>query len=273
MERNDLLTERNLFKWAFLPYTSVKNRKWEKVANNVWMYTNRIVNICLLENEHKELIMVDAGMPKDYKVIMQDIKSQFKGRIPAAIILTHGHFDHVGSLVNILAEWDIPVYASEKEIPYLTGTKDYPGERFSRKGLVALLSRSFPNEGINLGDKVVSLPENQTVPLLEEWVWMYTPGHTPGHISLYNRKMKVMIAGDAVVTVKQESLFAVLTQRYSLNGPPAYFTPDRKAARQSIIQLAQKPIRYLVTGHGPVIRGEGFIDAELRKLVKVYRAE
>lgn len=261
-----------MFADSFLPYTSMKNRKWEMVTKDVWVYTNRIVNICFIENEDKELIMVDAGMPKDHKIIMADIQEKFNGRKPIAILLTHGHFDHVGSLAQLIAEWDIPVFSSKEEVPYLTGMKDYPKGKFSWKGLVAMLSKTFPNHGINIGKRLFPLPDNGSLPYLEGWEWFATPGHTPGHVSFYNKKTRVLIAGDAVVTVKQEALFAVLAQQYSLNGPPSYFTPDRKAAKDSIVQLLQFPSEYCVTGHGPVIRGRDFIESELKKLLKDYAA-
>lgn len=270
MKKEEMLTERNLFKGSFLPYKSRKNRKWEMVTDNVWVYTNRIVNICFIQNERKELIMVDAGMPNDYPIILEEINKKFNGQKPIALILTHGHFDHVGSLAPLLVEWDIPVFASQEELPYLNGLKDYPKGKFSTKGFIPLLSKTFPHHGIHLKSNLFPLPINGTVPFLEEWEWMATPGHTPGHVSFYNKVQRVLIAGDAVVTVKQESLFAVLTQRYSLNGPPAYFTPHTREAKKSIVQLLQRPIKYLVTGHGPVIRREDFIEKELKSLLKKY---
>ncbi|MDY0395290.1 MBL fold metallo-hydrolase [Virgibacillus halophilus] len=38
-------------------------------------------------------------------------------------MLTHGHFDHVGGLVDLVKEWEVPVYAHSLEFPYLTGKK------------------------------------------------------------------------------------------------------------------------------------------------------
>jgi glyoxylase-like metal-dependent hydrolase (beta-lactamase superfamily II) len=42
------------------------------------------------------------------------------GGRPAAIVLTHGHFDHVGALQQLISYWDAPVYAHELELPYRT---------------------------------------------------------------------------------------------------------------------------------------------------------
>lgn len=270
MKSKYLLTAKNIFKGSFLPYTSLKNRRWEMVTKDVWVYTNRIVNICLIKNENGELIMVDAGMPKDYKVIMRDINEKFNGQKPVAIILTHGHFDHVGSLAHILTEWNIPVFSSLEEIPFLIGKKDYPKGKYSRNGLVAMLSRTFPNQGIDLKHHIIPLSDDHSIPYLNEWEWIATPGHTPGHISLYHKKDRILIAGDAIVTVKQESLLAVITQKYSFNGPPAYFTPNKEEAKKSLVKLLQIPINDCVTGHGPVIRGKKFIEDELKNLVKKY---
>ena len=46
--------------------------------------------------------------------------------VPKAVILTHGHFDHIGGIEKILSRWNVPVYAHPDEIPYLTGEKRYP---------------------------------------------------------------------------------------------------------------------------------------------------
>ena len=55
------------------------------------------------------------------------------------------------------------------------------------------------------------LPSDGTVPHLPDFKWIHTPGHTPGHISLFREKDQALIVGDAFVTVKQEYLYKVLT--------------------------------------------------------------
>ena len=61
--------------------------------------------------------------------------------------------------------------------------------------------------------------------------------------------------GDAVTTTKQESLLAVATQRIAVHGPPAYFTVDWDAARESAWHLASLLPEVLATGHGVPLRG------------------
>jgi glyoxylase-like metal-dependent hydrolase (beta-lactamase superfamily II) len=90
--------------------------------------------------------------------------------------------------------------------------------------------------------------------------WIHTPGHTAGHVSLFRDDDRCLIAGDAFVTVKQESLYAVATQEREVHGPPAYFTPDWANARRSVERLAALEPAIAATGHGTPMR-----DQELRE--------
>jgi glyoxylase-like metal-dependent hydrolase (beta-lactamase superfamily II) len=88
------------------------------------------------------------------------------------------------------------------------------------------------------------------------WRWVHTPGHTPGHVSLFRMTDRILIAGDAVTTTRQESAYAVAVQKPELNGPPAYFTIDWDAAHRSVSTLASlKPVT-VAAGHGPTMRGD-----------------
>jgi glyoxylase-like metal-dependent hydrolase (beta-lactamase superfamily II) len=71
------------------------------------------------------------------------------------------------------------------------------------------------------------------------WQIKETPGHTPGHVSLYRPQDRVLLPGDAFCTTKPESFFdAAIKQEPELHGPPAYFTSDWNQARQSLQKLA-----------------------------------
>ena len=254
----------NKFEDSFLPMTSMGNGVGIVVLPDLFCYTNQIVNLMVVGNpaETNEFVLIDAGMPKSAEEIKDMVKERFgENARPKAIVLTHGHFDHVGSLVELLEEWKVPVYAHELELPYLTGRKDYPpGDPSVDSGLVAKMSPMFPNHGIDISEQVKTLPEDGSVPTMPGWKWVHTPGHTPGHISLFREQDKALIAGDAFVTVKQESLYKVLTQTQEISGPPRYYTTDWKAAFESVRKLEALKPEVAVTGHGLPMSG-----AELAK--------
>jgi len=86
---------------------------------------------------------------------------------------------------------------------------------------------------------------------------VHTPGHTAGHVSLFRDVDRTLIVGDAFCTTKQESFFAVATQRPELHGPPAYFTTDWDAARDSVRRLAALHSAFIALGHGQPMAGAG----------------
>jgi glyoxylase-like metal-dependent hydrolase (beta-lactamase superfamily II) len=207
-------------------------------------------------------VLIDAGLPGSAPRITRAAKEWIgPWAQPAAIVLTHGHFDHVGALPHLAELWDVPIYAHELELPYLTGRSSYPPpDPTVGGGAMARLSALYPRGPIDLGSRVRVLPKDGTVPAMPGWRWIHTPGHSPGHVSLFRDDDRTLIAGDAVVTTKQESALAAVTYAAELHGPPAYFTPDWSAARASVERLAALAPERLATGHGPILQG-----AEMRR--------
>ncbi len=66
----------------------------------------------------------------------------------------------------------------------------------------------------------------------------------------------MLLAGDAVITVEQESLADVVIQKQELHGPPAYFTADTQTAAASVQKLAELEPEALLTGHGIPMTGK-----------------
>lgn len=203
-------------------------------------------------------VLIDAGLEGCSDDIVKAAEDRFgEGTSPSAIVMTHGHFDHVGAFPELFEHWSAPVYAHPLEMPHLTGKADYPEPDPSvGMGAMALLSFAYPNKARDFGDRVHPLPEDGSVPELPGWRWIHTPGHTDGHVSLFRESDRLLIAGDAFVTVKQESLYAVTLQKQEVHGPPAYFTPDWKAARVSVETLASLNPAIAATGHGIPMKGE-----------------
>ncbi len=254
----------------FIPMTSLTNGLVQQVEEGVFSYTIQIVNIAMVRTSN-DFVLIDTGMPESEKKIFEIVEEIFgENAKPEAIILTHGHFDHVGSIEKLLTQWDVPVYAHPLEIPYLTGQKNYPDpDGTVEGGLVAKISPMFPNEGVHLGNHVKPLPDNGELPYLSEWKWIHTPGHSDGHISLFREKDRTLIAGDAFITVKQDSLAKVLVQEREVNGPPRYLTTDWQLAKKSVEKLAALHPRVAVTGHGLPMEGEE-LEQGLTKLVNEF---
>jgi glyoxylase-like metal-dependent hydrolase (beta-lactamase superfamily II) len=250
----------NTFEHSYIPMTSITSGRGQAVTSDIYSFCIQIVNVCYIGDpeKSKEWVLIDAGMLGSADTILQVAEDRYGANTkPQAIILTHGHFDHVGAIVELIEQWKVPVYAHELELPFLTGKSDYPpGDPTVNGGLISELSPLFPNQGINLGHHVKKLPDDGSVPSMPGWRWVHTPGHTPGHISLFQEQNHALIAGDAFVTVKQESLYKVLIQAKEISGPPRYFTTDWRAARESVKKLeALKPL-VAVTGHGLPLAGD-----------------
>jgi glyoxylase-like metal-dependent hydrolase (beta-lactamase superfamily II) len=246
-----------------IPVTSVKSGHLIEPAPGVHQYTNQVVNLFFItvDGETNSWVLIDAGMPKSAgEIIKQAEKLYGEGACPEAIYLTHGHFDHIGSLEKLISVWDVPVYAHREEFPYLTGELDYPkpDPKAGRGMVVRLFPMLFPNEGIDISGKIHSYSDDHQLPHLPGWQWIHTPGHTLGHVSFYHHDSRILIAGDALITVKQESLANVLTQKKELDGPPDYLTQDEDLAVRSIkIILNMKP-DLLLSGHGMPMTADEF---------------
>lgn len=256
----------------FIPATSTKNGIGIEVLPDLYSHTVQIVNIILVgDPDSKEFVLVDAGMPYSAQEIINAIEERFGANSrPKAIILTHGHFDHVGAIIDLVKQWKVPVYAHELELPFLTGKSSYPDpDSTVEGGLVSKMSAIFPTDPINLGNSVEQLPNDGSIPFLPGFRWIHTPGHSPGHVSLFRDEDKALIVGDAFVTVKQEYLYKVLTQELEISGPPRYLTTDWKAAYESVKILEALKPSIAITGHGLPMVGK-LLTESLQKLVQEF---
>jgi glyoxylase-like metal-dependent hydrolase (beta-lactamase superfamily II) len=113
------------------------------------------------------------------------------------------------------------------------------------------------------------------VPSLPEWQAIPTPGHTPGHVAFFRGSDRLLIAGDAVVTVELNSLRELVLWTsgravQKLAAPPRYFTWSRRVTVESLRLLAELQPAIIAPGHGPVIAGTDLAD-RLRTLASGLR--
>lgn len=230
-----------------------------EIANGVTCVPIGIVNAYILSNG-TTWILVDTGIPRQGEKIRVAAEDLFgAGTKPECIVLTHGHFDHAGSALELAELWDVPIYAHSLELPYLTGRDAYPPFDPTVGGPLAFAMRFAPRNKFDLTPHIHDISELEQ-PILGEWQVLETPGHSPGHISLWRADDKVLVAGDAWTTVDVNSWTG------ALKGPNVYPTAftascDFEAVRRSMQVLAALQPRVLACGHGVPMAGDDVADA------------
>jgi len=228
------------------------------------------VNVFGVRHADGSWTLIDAGVPFSASRIRSWAEKRFGGR-PNAILLTHGHFDHVSAAGELAEGWNVPIYAHGLEFPYLTGKAEYPAPNAKAGGgMMSLLSPLLPRRPFNLSGRLWEFANEGSIPQMPEWTLIETPGHTPGHVSFWREKDRTLLPGDAFCTTKPESFFeASLAQHPELHGPPAYFTADWAMAGRSVKRLAGLDPAVVAPGHGKPLAGAGVAEA-LRKLAQDF---
>jgi glyoxylase-like metal-dependent hydrolase (beta-lactamase superfamily II) len=186
---------------------------------------------------------------------------------PARIVLTHCHPDHSGAAAQLASAWGCPVYVHPLELPIGSGdlaamsAAAGPLDRWvilplmramGARRRAAVQSRGSLEEA---GRPLDPAP-GASLPGMPSWECVPTPGHTPGHLSFFRRSDRVVIAGDALVTMRLNSPTGLALGKSGLSGPPWYTTWDRGAASRSVLELARLRPSVLATGHGEPMTGE-----------------
>lgn len=173
-------------------------------------------------------VLIDTGFPgqmEDLRAAMDNVGVSFDKL--QAVILTHQDMDHIGSLPEILKQCGTKakVYAHELDKPYIEGE-------------IPLIKDSHL-ENPPKGKVDETLVDGQQLPFCGGIRVIHTPGHTPGHISLYLCQSKTLIAGDSMYSVDG-----------MLGGIHAPTTLDMEAARRSLNKYADFDIEAVVCYHG-----------------------
>ena len=210
----------------------------QQLAEDVYQlkgWPRNAINVYLLGD-----VLIDAATRQAQKRITR----QIAGRTVNAHALTHVHPDHQGSSHAICEQLGIPLWCGQRHVPAM----EVPGNviaqgapRFIRR-LQERLWVGPPHpvaRALNEGDEVAGFT------VLE------TPGHTPGHLSLWRERDRVLIAGDVLVNV------SFTTGLTGLHEPLAFATPDPARNRASARRLAELRPALACFGHGPPLRDPG----------------
>ncbi|NCC93826.1 MAG: MBL fold metallo-hydrolase [Opitutae bacterium] len=216
-------------------------------------------------------VLIDAASRSCGLVIRNTAESLFGANTrPAAILLTHDHPDHAGSVRELVQLWDTPVYVHPDELPLIAvqdlatiETYANPLDRWVILPMLRIMPRRRVEAmlaGENLSDIVQVLDVGVAVPALPGWVCIPTPGHTPGHVAFFRRSDRVLLSGDALLTVDLNSVRGMASwmlrrSRQRVAGPPWYSTWNWRSAMVSIAALAALEPSVLGPGHGTPLAG------------------
>ncbi len=232
-------------------------------ADGIHRIEHAHVNLYLIEGARGEYTVVDAGLPGVWSHLGRLLGQvgADPGKV-AALVLTHGHFDHVGVASAMQKEWQLPVWTHTDERQLAAHPLRYHHER-NRFAVPLTHPRSLPIvarmtlagaltvrgvEGVTVfdTDHPLDLPGNP--------VPVFTPGHTFGHTALHFPERDAIITGDALVNLDPYT---------GERGPQIVSgaaTADSAQALDSLTVLRDTGATIVLPGHGETWTG-GIADA------------
>ena len=202
-------------------------------------------------------VLVDTGWPGNAREVRRAAEAVFgRGARPEAILITHLHLDHSGSLRDLAAAWEAPAFVHPRELPLAGGYVPEFANPLDRRVILPLLgllprrSRERILTGGSVTDIVRALDPAAPPPGLPDWSCVPAPGHTPGSVAFFRPRDGVLVTGDALLTVDLRTLRGLVRARPQL-APPLGFTDwDRSETVRTIGELARLVPRTVAPGHG-----------------------
>jgi glyoxylase-like metal-dependent hydrolase (beta-lactamase superfamily II) len=221
------------------------------VADGIHRIEDAYTNWYLVEDDGG-MTVVDTGVPTSWRSFHDALRRL--GRSPddvAAVVLTHGHFDHLGFAEKARHELGVPVYVHDNDVPLTRHPWRYDHER-PRSAYFATQLRALPIVASLVRNRAWLAPpvkevvryDNGTLPVPGAPRVVFCPGHTLGHCALHLADRDVLIAGDAIVTLDP----------YTARRGPCLVaraaTVDSERNRRSLDALAATGAGTVLVGHG-----------------------
>ncbi|EXF24983.1 Zn-dependent hydrolase [Nesterenkonia sp. AN1] len=224
------------------------------VAPGIHLVSQANVNCYVVEAEDG-ITLIDAGLPRMWHEVMEVLKT--RQRMPyevKALVLTHGHFDHLGFALRAQQSLGIPVIIHHEDAELATRPYRYVTER-NRLLYPLGHPQSLPLLGRMVGSGALTVKGVHGVQLMTAGsvlevpgfpVPVHTPGHTDGHCILHFPDRRAVFTGDALVTLDP---YTGQTGPQIVAGAA---TKDTAQAISSLDAIALTEADHLLPGHGAV---------------------
>jgi glyoxylase-like metal-dependent hydrolase (beta-lactamase superfamily II) len=209
-----------------------------EILTDVFQLKNRYVNLYLLA-EPSGLTLIDTGITKSgAKLVLETISKL--GRQPTdlkTILITHADPDHTGSAAELKALTDAKIFAHTLDGQEMAaGRAGRPPQGFLAPVIKLMLSSHIPAQTPD-----GFLEDDQVLPMMGGLQVIATPGH----LAFYIPSKKILLAGDAMMSLRGKLSF--------MRSP---FTWDYAQGVKSVQKLSKLGVTTVCCGHGEVIRGE-----------------
>lgn len=204
------------------------------------------VNAYLVE-ESGEVTIIDAAMPGFYGDIPKELATMGRSiEDVRAVVLTHGHSDHLGFAERVRTERKVPVWIHEADAGLARAEVDpnNPMGKIRLAPLLRFLWLGLRNGGLRrpVVKVVSSYGDGATIDVPGSPRVTLVPGHTSGSAALFMPALDALFVGDALAT------YSVTDGKHGPRIAP--FTADRRLAVESLARIADSPAAVVLPGHG-----------------------